>query len=339
MTQKENWVDYKSIKNAVTMQMALDRYDVKLKRAGKNHVSCCPIHKGTNFHQFSVNLEKNIWQCFGDCKTGGNVLDFAAMMEFGNKEPASIRQAAFKLKNWFVSDSSNSATQPKKPDVRTKEDSEVTDPPAENKAGDVNKPLKFVLKNLDPNHGWFKKRGILPDTVRYFGLGLQKKGKTIPNRIAIPIHDHLGQLLAYCGRAVDKSQIRKEGKYKLPANFSKSEVVYNLNRQSVDTKALILVESYISVWKLYQMGIQSAVSIMGSQLSIPQEQLITDFLGPHKRIVCMFDADEAGKKCAEDCLHRLSRKLYVKAADISPYAQKPHQLTFENLHACLCIKK
>lgn len=59
---------------------------------------------------------------------------------------------------------------------------------------------------------------------------------------------------------------------------------------------------------------------MDSRLSISQEKLITDFLGPQKRIVCMLDADEAGKKCAEDCLSRLSRKLFVKVVDISPYA-------------------
>jgi DNA primase len=168
---------------------------------------------------------------------------------------------------------------------------------------------------------------------------LQKKGKTIPNRIAIPIHDHLGRLVAYCGRAIDKSQIRKDGKYKMPANFSKSEVVYNLQRQPEETKVVILVESFISVWKLHQMGYPCAVAIMGSQLSVSQEKRLADSLGPHKRVICMFDADEAGKKCAEDCLNRLSRKLYVKVVDISPYAKKPHHLTSENLHACLCIKK
>jgi len=40
----------------------------------------------------------------------------------------------------------------------------------------------------------------------------------------------------------------------------------------------------------------------------------------------MFDADEDGKKCTADCLERLSRKVFVKAIDISPYARKPHQL-------------
>jgi len=336
MAEQKNWVDYKMIKEQVGMQMVLKRYGIKVKKTGKNHVSCCPIHNGTNSRQFSVNLEKSIWQCFGDCKTGGNVLDFAAMMEFGNKSPSSIRQAALKLKSWFMPESLMEEPANEKPDIEEKidpeEDLDISEGPEEK----INKPLKFKLKYLDPNHVWFETRGMLQETVEYFGLGLQEKGRTIPNRIAIPIHDHLGQLVAYCGRAIYKSQVKKEGKYKLPANFLKSEVVYNLHRQPKEAKVLILVESYISVWKFHQMGFPNSAAIMGSQLSVSQEKLITDFLGPNGRLVCMFDADEAGKKCAEECLIRFGRKLYVKVLDISPHAKKPHQLTSENLHACLC---
>jgi DNA primase len=87
------------------------------------------------------------------------------------------------------------------------------------------------------------------------------------------------------------------------------------------------------------MGFACVVALMGSRLTRPQEKLITGFLGPHKRVMCMFDADEAGKKCTLDCMYRLSSSVYVKTADISPYAKKPHLLTREQLHACLCIAK
>ena len=40
----------------------------------------------------------------GNCKTGGNILDFVALMEFENKEPESVRKAALLLKEWFMSD-------------------------------------------------------------------------------------------------------------------------------------------------------------------------------------------------------------------------------------------
>lgn len=339
MPKREGWVDYKMIKDPVCMQMVLEKYGIKLKKSGKNHIACCPIHNGTNYRQFSVNLRKSIWQCFGDCGTGGNVLDFTAMMESGNKDPASIRQAAMKLQNWFITDFQEYETSSEMSASEDQGDSHEKIEPIEDQDEVSNKPLAFKLKNLDPHHEWFESRGISPETVEYFGLGFQKKGRTIPNRIAIPLHDHLGQLVAYCGRAIDKGQIKRKGKYRLPAGFNKSEMVYNLHRQLNDLKALILVESYISVWKLHQMGFPGTVAIMGSQLSKSQEKLITDFLGSHKRILFMLDADESGKKCAGNCLIRLSRKLFVKEIDISPYAKKPHQLTAKNLHACLCVKK
>jgi len=102
MVEQEKWVDYKRTIERFGMQLVLEKYRIKGKKSGKNPVSCCPIHHGPNSHQFSVNLEKSIWHCFGDCKIGGNILDFAAMMKFGNKELSFIRQAApIKLKNWF----------------------------------------------------------------------------------------------------------------------------------------------------------------------------------------------------------------------------------------------
>ena len=337
MSKKKNWVDFKEVKNGVSMQMVLDKYDATLKKAGDNHIGCCPIHKGTNCRQFSVNLEKNIWQCFGDCQTGGNVLDFAAMMEFGNKDGASIRKAALNLQSWFLKDLSSEKDDVEEDPEESAAKDEVNREESEETEKKENKPLTFELKHLEQDHPWFASREISPDTVAYFGLGLQKKGKTIGGRIAIPIHDDSGQLVAYCGRAVDKSQIKQDGKYKLPTNFIKSDVVYNLHRQEKDIDELILVESFISVWKLHQMGFSYCVALMGSSLTRSQEKLITSFLGPHKRVICMFDADEAGKKCTIDCLNRLSGSVYVKTVDISSYAKKPHMLTLAQTHACLCL--
>ena len=54
MANKKDWVDFKEVKNVVSMQMVLEKYGAKLKKSGDNHVGCCPIHKGTNSRQFSV---------------------------------------------------------------------------------------------------------------------------------------------------------------------------------------------------------------------------------------------------------------------------------------------
>ena len=101
---KKNWIDYKEIKAKVSLEQVLRRYGVfdKLRQSGKNLVGSCPIHDGSSGRNFSVSLERNLFNCFGDCKTGGNVLDFVSLMEFGNKEEENIRKAGALLKEWFL---------------------------------------------------------------------------------------------------------------------------------------------------------------------------------------------------------------------------------------------
>jgi hypothetical protein len=99
MKAVNEWVDFKAVKAGVTMQMVLDRYQIKdFKQAGSELRGACPIHRGaSNSRQFSVNLTKNAFQCFyTDCKARGNVLDFVALME-----GCSVRDAALKLAGWF----------------------------------------------------------------------------------------------------------------------------------------------------------------------------------------------------------------------------------------------
>ena len=311
MDKGKNWVDYKELKASITIEMVLERYGVlsELKKSGRNLAGRCPIHRGSNPRQFSVNPAKNIWNCFGDCKAGGNVLDFVAMMEFGDQDPESIRKAALLLKDWFMFDPAGGGPEPvAKPElirkeVETKDKDE--EKPQTGTQEVVNPPLTFRLRSLVTEHPFFEERGIDPDTVKHFGLGLCTRGM-MKDRIVIPIYDEQKNLVAYCGRAVTDQQIEEEGKYKLPPNFVKSAVVYNLQRQMQDPEFLIVVESYLSVFRLHQLGYPNTVALMGSSLSEDQERLLVQFLGPSGKVLLMFDADEDGQKCTADCLDRLS---------------------------------
>ncbi len=72
------------------------------------------------------------------------------------------------------------------------------------------------------------------------------------------------------------------------------------------------------------------VSTFGSSLSPKQEELISNFLGPAGQVVTLYDADESGRQCSEDCVKRLSSKLYIKAINIEELGvKKPHQLSKE----------
>ena len=96
---KTEWVDFKAIKEAVSMQMVLDHYGVSgLQRVGEDLRGACPIHKGApSSKHLSVNLTKNAFKCFSsNCGEHGNILDFVAAMEH-----CSVRDAALKLRDWF----------------------------------------------------------------------------------------------------------------------------------------------------------------------------------------------------------------------------------------------
>jgi DNA primase len=95
---KSSFVSFKAIKAAITMEQVLTHYGLmeKFKRKGDSLNGPCPIHKGTNPTQFRVSVSKNIFNCFSECKHGGNVLDFIAKME-----DVSIHAAALKAVEWF----------------------------------------------------------------------------------------------------------------------------------------------------------------------------------------------------------------------------------------------
>ena len=91
------WVDFKEVKQTVSIVDVLERYGdlAELVQKGDALEGCCPIHGGDSPTQFRVSIAKNCWNCFGPC-SGGNVLDFVAQ-----REGVSIRDAALLLAEWF----------------------------------------------------------------------------------------------------------------------------------------------------------------------------------------------------------------------------------------------
>src|ERR1700690_2170078 len=98
---RSSFVDFKAVKAAITMEKVLEHYGLldRFKKSGDSLNGPCPIHKGSNPTQFRVSISKNIWNCFSDCKHGGNVLDFITRME-----NVSIHAAALKAIEWFSLD-------------------------------------------------------------------------------------------------------------------------------------------------------------------------------------------------------------------------------------------
>jgi DNA primase len=129
----------------------------------------------------------------------------------------------------------------------------------------------------------------------------------------------------YAGRSLDESEPR----YKLPAGFHKSQVLFNLHR--VTGLEAIVVEGFFDCMKVWQAGYSSVVALMGSALSEHQELLL---LGRFKKVTLLLDGDDTGRKAAEEIAGRLTWKVHVRIVK-PPGAKQPDQLEAEQINALL----
>src|ERR1700730_4261579 len=185
------YVDFKAVKASVSMLQILDHYQIteRLKRSGDNLSGYCPLHDGSNPTQFRVSLSKNCWNCFGNCKRGGNILDFVAL-----KDGITIREAALKICEWFNVSPGEPSHGNGEPNIsQVRESSSVVAKKESASEAEPNKPLGFELKNLDAAHPYLKERGLNDSTISEFGLGLCSKGSMV-GRIVIPIQNAEGSL-------------------------------------------------------------------------------------------------------------------------------------------------
>ncbi|MCP4599855.1 MAG: toprim domain-containing protein [Proteobacteria bacterium] len=250
----------------------------------------------------------------GVSKAGGNILDFVSRME-----GIGIREAALRIQGWFGLATSESA--PKAPAGEEKQET----PKRPERPVKRNKPLGFTL-TLDPSHPYLKERVLEDETIETFGLGLCSKG-IMAGRIAIPIHDAEGELVAYAGRWPGEPP-EGEGKYRLPPKFAKSLVLFNLHRarQVGDGHPLILVEGFFDCLALWQHGYRRTVAVMGSSLSEEQAALGVETVGRDGRVLLFFDEDEAGRKGREDALTRLASQTFVRVVELPEEGLQADQL-------------
>jgi DNA primase len=338
---KSKFVDFKAVKAAITMEQVLGHYGLmdKFKRGTDCLSGPCPIHKGSNPTQFRVSLSKNVWNCFSQCKQGGNTLDFIAKMD-----DVSIHAAATKAIEWFNLDpeamSADSEEEagaaveaPKTGETPRPRPAVTLEPAQEN--GAPNKPLQFRLDNLERAHPYLAERGLTPETIVDFGLGYCSRGM-MAYRIAIPIHNVKGEVVAYAGRFPSEPP-EGTAKYKLPQGFRKSLELFNIDRAIKESpeKPLLIVEGFFDAMKLHQEGCRKVVALMGSTMSAAQEALIKKHTDRNSQIIVMLDEDEAGRAGREDIAVRLSKFAFVKVHTFEHDGQQPDQLSAEEIHNLL----
>jgi len=322
---KGDFVDFNSVKRSVSIVQILQHYSLtdKLSQKGDSFSGPCPIHNGDNPTQFRVSISTNCWNCFGKCKRGGNILDFVSL-----KECVSIREAGLLIQKWFGIESPRFVG---KGDEQSPAPKQKTGAPAkrepETDGKTANSPLTFSLQHLDRTHSYLAERGLTEETITAFGLGFCKKG-LLEGRIAIPIHNVAGELVAYAGRWPGQPP-ENTPKYKLPAGFRKSLELFNIHRAIKEAPGhpLVIVEGFFDVLKLWQHGIPRVMALMGSSLSPAQEELIRKHITSQSRVIVMLDEDDAGRAARETIAQRLAPFVFVKVHVFAEPGRQPEDLT------------
>jgi DNA primase len=319
------YIDFAFVKENASFERVLSRYNIAVRGTGSQRSVLCPFHAEKR-PSCRVDLERKIFHCFA-CDESGNILEFVARIE-GDAE--DLRAAALKIAEicGIATAPPRAPSAPRRGAHRRKE-ATPSKPPAAAKpgfpappkpsGGPINPPLTFALK-LDPDHPYLAERGLSAELVALFGLGYCKRG-TMAGRIAIPIHDEAGELVAYAGRWPGDELPEGIERYLLPKKFEKSRVLFNLHRLG-DAEHVVLVEGYWSVFRLHALGVPVA-GLMGSSVSEEQVELLR---GRSTRYVSLLlDGDEAGRRARERVLPALASAFFVRAP-LLPEEEKPDTL-------------
>jgi DNA primase len=333
-TLPDTFVDFKEIKQGVSMEATLGHYNVKLRRVNQHSLrGRCPLptHSSDQSKEsFIVQTEKNIWACQStSCvagrkgRKGGNVLDFVSIMA-----NCSIRDAALTLRDVFLVAPAPTSPTTKKGDEAKKDFPPVTH--SENAGDQFNKPLTFTLKEVDHAHPYLRQRGITEETTKVFGVGYFAGRGSMSGRVVVPIANDHGELIAYAGRSIDAT----EPKYKLPAGFKKSAELFNLQRvlrlPASSRGSVIVCEGFFDCMKVHQAGRHAVVGLMGSALSEAQEKVLRQFA----HVILFLDGDEAGREATRGIAARLVPQTFVRVINL-PDGKQPDQLASAEIQGLL----
>jgi hypothetical protein len=224
-------VDFAAVK-LVPIASVLAHYKVQVrKRSNTEQVCRCPLpshaateHKNNN-ETFCISVEKGKWYCQADtCRAagnhpkGGDVIDLVCRLD--NSTPL---EAAKKIGELFAVGNGKIQTDT------------VRIHPAE----DVNKPLAFVLKDVNPAHEFIQSRGITVETAVKFNVGYFSGKGSMSQRVVFPCYEN-GSLVAYIGRTI--LEVSDDNpKWKVPLGMHRT-FLYGLEKCSPE-RPLILAES------------------------------------------------------------------------------------------------
>lgn len=292
---------------------------MQLKKGGINLLGLCPFHNEKS-PSFTVSPTKQFYHCFG-CGAHGSAITFL-IEHTGASFPEAVRTLASAV-GMSVPEENRSPSQKAASSRRREEISQHT------QVLDLaQKHYVAQLRDSPAAIRYLKERGLTGLVAKEFGLGWsgaerQALSKVFPRyddpilvesglviesedgrrydrfreRVMFPIRNVKGEIVGFGGRIIGKGEPKYLNSPETPV-FSKGNELYGLyeSRGSIRSEGcIIVVEGYMDVVGLAQLGVRNAVATLGTATTPTHIQKL---LRASDKIIFSFDGDGAGRRAA-----------------------------------------
>ena len=293
---------------------------ITLKRAGSSYKACCPFHNEKT-PSFVVTPSKGIYKCFG-CGKAGSAVSF--VMDYEHMTYVEALRYLAKKYNIPVQEDEETPEQ-----IAARQKSESLYIVSEFAHKFFVNALKEG-EGRAVGYAYFKSRGLEDETIEKYGLGWAPKGKhnlldaalaagykteylvetglcaqyedgtvndRFYNRVVFPIHSVSGRVIAFGARTLLKEKSETVAKYvnsKESEIYVKNKSLYGIwfaKQEIARRDKCFLVEGYLDVLSMHQLGIKNVVASSGTSLTDGQISLISRFT---QNVTVMYDGDSAG---------------------------------------------
>ncbi len=295
---------------------------VSLRRRGSEYWACCPFHneKTPSFH---IVPSKGIYYCFG-CHKGGSAVGF--VMDYEHMSYVEALRYLAKKYNIEIHEKEETAE-----DIANRQRRESMLLVTEYASKFFHEQLRteegrnvglayFHSRGLEDETiekyglGWAPSdRHSFTDAAKAAGYkdeylldtGLCARYDNdgslhdrFYDRVVFPVHSISGRVIAFGARTLKK---KEEGQpYAKYVNSKESEIyvknkslygIWHAKKEMGDKDKCYLVEGYLDVLSMHQLGITNVVASSGTSLTEGQIQLIKRFTS---NVTLMYDGDDAG---------------------------------------------
>ncbi len=296
---------------------------VELKKAGINHKGLCPFH-GEKTPSFIVSPSRQTYHCFG-CGAHGDALRF--LMEHAGLGFVDAVHELAQQAGMTVPEDDTTPEERARAAERKAQQTSLTAVLAR-----ASEHYRQQLKSSPRAIEYLKGRGLTGQIAARFGLGYappgwrtlagvfphyddpllaesglvivqgddeteQKRYDRFRDRIMFPIRSVQGEVIGFGGRVLDQGEPKYLNSPETPV-FVKGRELYGLYeaRHALRDKGFVLVvEGYMDVVALAQLGFPNAVATLGTACTADHVQKLFRFT---ESVVFSFDGDAAGRRAA-----------------------------------------